>query len=122
MDYALQLIKSDVSPAIYRLLSSITVSKLGGAQDLGVPDIPDRETYIADLVEVWTGCGAVLVENNQRVRLSRLQFSQAQTDQNTPVGLVILHERVRQGILAENQRCRGAIRGRYALCCWHVRA
>ena len=56
----------DLSPAIYRLLSNINVAKLG--QHTGVPEIPDREGYISDLVAVWTGCAAVLVQNDLRVR------------------------------------------------------
>lgn len=59
-----QVIKIDLSPAIYHLLSNLNMSSLG--QTVGVPSIPDREGYIGDLVDVWTGCAAVLVENDMR--------------------------------------------------------
>lgn len=59
-----QVIKHDISPAIYRHLSIITAPNLG--RDTGVPVIADRDRYLGELVQTWTGCASVLVFNNQR--------------------------------------------------------
>ena len=94
-----QMIRADISPAIYRLLSNINVAKLG--QNTGVPDIPDREAYISELVDTWTGCAAVLIHNDMRVSL----LIPAGMHSNpwmlmSTTGLVLLYGRVWQGILA----------------------
>merc|ERR1711974_474285 len=59
-----ELLREQLSPAIYRLLSNINVVSLG--QDTGVPDIPDRDVYVASLVGIWSEMAAVTVENNLR--------------------------------------------------------
>lgn len=115
-----QIIRDHLSPAIYRLLSNINVVSLG--QDTGVPDIPDRDTYISELVAAWSEMAAITVHHNLRVRtwvdvrpcasaLIMMRQAESVWSHSFPLfhtlqfpGLVLLHERVRQRIVATNDR------------------
>lgn len=73
----LQLLKTTITPAFFRLVSNIFVSSSGSG-----PTIADRVSYAQYAVECWVRCAAVAVENGVAVRFSSSRFL---PDRNQPV-------------------------------------
>lgn len=60
----LQIIKTDISPALYHLLSNLNAA-IDSNDGSGISPGRMRD-YIADVVETWTASATVLVQNKQR--------------------------------------------------------
>lgn len=56
-----QFIKTNLSPAFFRLVSNILVATGLGR---GGPTIGDRSAYAQRVVECWTRCLSVMIEND----------------------------------------------------------
>ena len=62
-----QLVKASVLPALYRILSNMHAPDY--CKDRAAPAITDDdEAYVADLIEAWATCAAVLVKHDLAVR------------------------------------------------------
>lgn len=60
----IEMIKSSISPRLYAILSDS--SAISAGQDLGVPEFPNKATYIDNVTGLWASCAVVLVQKGQR--------------------------------------------------------
>lgn len=76
-------VNNTVSPAIYKLLSNMVLSDQAWVHlvgDMGTTisreeDLKARESYMAQLVDCWSGCASVLVQHRMKVGLFHLEYS-----------------------------------------------
>lgn len=90
------IIKSSISPAIYKLLSDIHIA----AEDGHCP-AAQRPFYVRKLIDCWAGCAQVLIQNDLTVSVFSISSIQSLIPR---LGLVnVYHVRLR--VVQKNLRC-----------------